>query len=270
MVTERLEAALWATSVESTPAPAATTIHLMGPASDTRILFVVAMEAEAAPIRAALGLEGPGRQLHHRFPALLAAGDRVAVATTGLDPRFGVDSIATQPAAITALHAIEQYEPTLVVSAGTAGGFLSAGGSIGAVFLADRVVFHDRRVAIPQFEPYGIGDYPVADLSEAAERLGRSTAYPVGVGTISSGNALDAPDVDLAAMATTNTVAKDMEAAAVAWVCEQMQVGFAAAKAITDLVDADDATADQFLQNLGIATMNLADFAPRLVAELSR
>jgi len=47
-------------------------------------LVVMAMEAEAAPVRAALGLGGGGEQLHHAFPARVWRSDVVALAVNGV------------------------------------------------------------------------------------------------------------------------------------------------------------------------------------------
>ncbi len=230
-----------------------------------RILVVVAMRAEAEPIRTALGLSGPGEPLHSRFPATLATDDSgsIGVALIGVDPRFGVDSIATQPAVTTTMHAVETHQPDLVISAGAAGGFESRGGSIGQVILADRCVFHDRRIAIPGWDDYGVGDYPVADLGLPLDAMG------IESGTVSSGNALDAPAGDLEAMAATDCRAKDMEAAAVAWVCERMDVPFTALKAVTDLVDHHEETAEQFDRNLTLAIDRLAASLGAVVSALS-
>jgi 5'-methylthioadenosine nucleosidase len=160
------------------------------------------------------------------------------------------------------LHAIEHVAPTLVISAGTAGGFEARGGAIGSVYLADRVLFHDRRIAIPGWDAYGDGDYPVLDVSALARRLG------FGLGTVSTGNALDAPPVDVDRMHASKAVAKEMEAAAVAWMCERMGIAFTALKVITDLVDHPEPAADQFARNLATATTRLADAAASLVAAM--
>ena len=217
------------------------------------------MEAECKPVREALGIDGPGQQLHPRFPARLWTHEQFAVAVNGVDPRFGVDSIGGQPAVTTTLHAIESTQPDLVISAGTAGGFIARGARIGSVYLADRCVFHDRRIAIEGFDLYGVGDYPVANLPRSVDRLGFDR------GAISTGNALDAPDVDLANMAAAAVVAKDMEAASVAWVCERMTVPFAALKVVTDLVDGPQPTAQEFVCNLKAATETLATSVVALV-----
>lgn len=225
-------------------------------------LIVMAMEAEAAPVREVLGLGGDGDLLHPAFPARLWIGERASVAVNGTDPRFGVDSIATQPAVTTTLHAIERTAPSTVVSAGTAGGFAARGGAIGSIYLAERCVFHDRRITIPAFERYGDGDYPVIDLGRVAGDHGW------GFGTVSTGNSLDAPEIDLDHMGGSGAVAKDMEAAAVAWVCERVGVPFSALKVITDLVDTDHPTEQQFLANLRTATETLSVAVGQLVDAL--
>lgn len=227
------------------------------------LLFIIAMEAEARPVRAALGLDGEGHQLHPAFPARIWHDGSVGVAVNGSDPRFAVDSIASQPAVTTTLHAIEAVSPSVVISAGTAGGFAARGGEIGSVYVADRVRFHDRRISIPGWDTYGDGDYPLLDLADLASELG------FGTGTVTTGNALDAPPVDMLRMHGSNAVAKEMEAAAVAWVCERMNVAFTALKVITDLVDHPESAADQFTRNLAHATERLAGAAPRLAAALA-
>ena len=48
-----------------------------------------------------------------------------------------------------------------------------------------------------------------------------------------------------------------MEAAAVAWTCQQLGVPFVALKSVTDIVDGEHATRDEFERNLGIAAARL-------------
>lgn len=234
--------------------------------SAKRILFVIAMEVEARGLREAFGITGEPTQLHPAFPARMWSGsigtNKIAVAVNGRDERFDVESIASQPAVTTTLHAIEAFSPTLVISAGTAGGWNRRGGEIGKVYLADACVFHDRRIAIPGWDAYGIGTYPVADLRPAAAAIGLET------GTVTTGNSLDAPPADVATMEQSGAVAKEMEAAAVGWICERMSVPFAALKAITDLVDDPEDTAEQFDRNLKMATTRLAETAQSLVSWL--
>ena len=216
-------------------------------------LVIMAMEAEAAPVRSALGLVDESLKLHPNFPAVLWESSRVCLAVNGLDQRYGVDSIATQPAAVTTLLAIEKVRPSLVISAGTAGGFAKRSGYIGEVCLANSCFFHDRRIQLEEFTAYGHGNYPVADMEAIASSLG------FRLGAVSSGNALDAPDSDLERMDSYKAVAKDMEAASVAWVCEKFNVPFTALKVLTDLVDSDESTAEQFVDNFETATKRLGE-----------
>ena len=216
-------------------------------------LIVMAMEAETAPIRSALNLEMKGEKLHPAFSSEIWESNRVCLVLNGEDRRYGVDSIGSQPAAIASLLAIDRVRPSLVISVGTAGGFVKRGGYIGQVCLADSCYFHDRRIQIEAFDAYGSGNYPVVDLSDA----GRSLGFQLGA--VSTGNALDAPEADLAKMDSYQTIAKDMEAASVAWICEQFDTSFTALKVITDLVDSDESTAEQFVTNFEIATQRLGD-----------
>ncbi len=214
-------------------------------------LVIMAMEAEAAPVRSALGLINPSEKVHPDFPAVIWESPQVCLVLNGLDQRYGVDSIATQPAAVTTLLAVERVRPSLVISAGTAGGFAKRSGYIGEVCLANSCFFHDRRIQLEEFAAYGYGNYPVADMGVIGTSLG------FRLGAVSSGNALDALDADLEIMDSYETVAKDMEAASVAWVCEQLNVPFTALKVITDLVDSDESTAEQFVGNFETATNRL-------------
>ncbi len=222
-----------------------------------RVAVLVAMEAEAMPLIARLGLserpEGFGGPLPMRvFEG--AAGLDVTVVTNGRDERFGVDLIATQPAALAAHAAIERLGPDLLISAGTAGGFAARGASIGDVYLSrDRVCYHDRRIPIPGFDAYGVGSYPSADTDEMARELGLKQ------GVVTTGNSLDLPDQDLAAMRTYGADVKDMEAASAAWVASLHEVPFIAVKSITDLVDGAHPTEDEFLANLSLASDRLTD-----------
>jgi hypothetical protein len=60
-----------------------------------------------------------------------------------------VDNVGTVPAAVTAYLAAQEFQPDLIISAGTAGGFRSKGAGIGDVFLAKGFANHDRRIPIP-------------------------------------------------------------------------------------------------------------------------
>lgn len=228
-----------------------------------KILVVMAMRAEAKPVVEAMGLAPiSGAPSPNEW---FASNDQsMVLALNGVDPIHGVDSIGTTPAALTTQAAINHFVPDLVVSTGTAGGFASRGGTIGQVVAAHGpVIHHDRRIPLGPFAAYGLGEYPTADCQDIAAELGFSS------GPCSTGDSLDAPELDMAAMDTHGTLAKDMEAAAVAGVATRAGVAFTALKVITDIVDSPESTAEQFEANLAVATQNLAATLPRFLAALS-
>ena len=58
---------------------------------------------------------------------------------------------------------------------------------------------------------------------------------------------------------------KDMEAAAIAWVAEETKTPFFALKVVTDIVDGDRPTQEEFLENLGSAAKSLQVALPKLI-----
>lgn len=226
-----------------------------------RVVIVMAMEAEAAPLRSALGAAAiavPGWAVKLPVRLAAAAGPQwpdVILAVNGSDPVCDVDCVGTAAAALTTqvalAAAIEQWgtDPDLVLSIGTAGGWSRADTSIGDVYLAwDRFVCHDRRIDLPGFMEFGRGDHPAADLRPHAEALG------CRLGVVSTGDSLDESPNDAALILASGAEVKEMEAAAVAWVCRLHGVPCGALKAITDLVDSPVATAEQFTQHLAAAS----------------
>lgn len=227
------------------------------------ILVVMAMATEAEPVIESLKLEPTASPIDAPLPSRWYAGADLILVVNGPDPTHGVDSIGTTAAALTTFAAVRHLDPAWVVSAGTAGGFLSRGGFIGQVVVArGPVIHHDRRIPLGRFEPYGLGGYPSADLDEVARSLGFTS------GPVSTGDSLDAPDPDLEAMTAHGTLAKDMEAAAVARVAALFGRPFTACKVITDLVDGPAPTAAEFVANLDTASTTLAVALPRLLDRL--
>lgn len=223
---------------------------------DATVAVVMAMAAEAAPTVERLGLIACSSHvaaLPFRWYEGEVGGRHVVVAVNGRDERHGVDNIGTNPAVLNTWLTVERWHPGVVVSAGTAGGFAALGGEIGDLYLSQRdLVFHDRRIAIPGFDEYGHGRYPSLDVAAEAQRIGAK------LGVVSTSNSLDWPDLDAAVMAAHGAAVKEMEAAAVAWVCWLTGTPVFALKAITDLVDHPAGTAEQFVANLGVATERLA------------
>lgn len=226
------------------------------------IAVVMAMGAEASPVLTALNARSVTS--HTRFPFLYFEADRnnckVIVSVNGRDRRHGVDSIGTEPAALNTYTLIERFAPDVVISAGTAGGWRRSGGEVGDVYISDRhFVFHDRRIDLPDFGPYGVGSYAAAPVDALVTALGLKT------GIVTTGNSLDESPDDRRMIGQSGAAVKDMEAAAVAYVCEVMQVPMFALKAVTDLVDHHTTTAEQFNTNLSLASRRLSETLVKVV-----
>jgi 5'-methylthioadenosine nucleosidase len=244
------------------------------------VAVLVAMEAEAAPLVAALGLARaepppiapPAQCVVYSQPpqgADSAAADVAADSTNsacavhvvvfGKCAHTGVDNVGTVPAALTAYLALQALKPDLLLSAGTAGGFAARGAAIGDVFLATAAVNHDRRIPLPGFDAYGEGRFAALPAPALAAALGLKS------GVVSSGNSLDFTAEDLAAMARHGAVIKEMEAAAVAWAASLFGVPLLCVKAVTDIVDGARPAAEEFVENLGRAAAALERVVPQVL-----
>ena len=164
--------------------------------------------------------------------------------------------LATLAAALAVMH----LNPRLLASVGTAGGFAARGATIGTVYLSQgEFRYHGRHVPMPGLADSVRGGYPSLDTTA----LANATGLPQGA--ISTGSSFARNETELAEILAGGAVAKEMEAAAQAWVAAQARVPFFAVKAITDLVDHHSATADQFNANLTLASRRLAETLVRVV-----
>jgi 5'-methylthioadenosine nucleosidase len=133
------------------------------------ILVLIAMEAEAAPFCEHMNLKLTPCKTPHA-PGLMYEGThrqcRLILVTNGKDSKYMVDSVGTTPAAVAAFAAINELQPTIVINAGTAGGFRKMGALIGDAYISTHFRHHDRRIGIPGFQEYGIGNHLAHDCAE--------------------------------------------------------------------------------------------------------
>ncbi len=221
------------------------------------VLLVIAMQGEADPILAALGLNEPGTPLELPLPPISYAasfnGLNVHLVVNGQDPIYQLDSFGTDAATLSTYLGIKAFSPDLVISAGVAGGFKSQA-HIGDVYLSKYSMrYFDRRVSItsPDYQDYAIGFYPVVDASKMAEDLGLKT------GIVVTGGSFENSLIDDREIRNLDGSVVDMESAAVGKMSMLLGKQFMAVKAI---VDFDDSVgfAGQFDKNFQIATTNLA------------
>ncbi|GJM61966.1 hypothetical protein [Persicobacter diffluens] len=231
-----------------------------------KIVLIMAMHSEADPIRDALELEEMDK-LHPSLPMDSYKGKigqtELLLLVNGVDPRFQVDSIGTQPATLATFAAIQAWQPDLILNAGTCGAFKSKGAEIAKVYWGNKVIHHDRRISIPGFKEYGVGDYPVFTDQALAQKLEMEFT------TISSGNSLDMCDTDYQILDQEERVVKEMEAAGIAYVAELMQVPYLGIKSVTDLVDGGMLAQDEFLLHLKNSSLALQQKVLALLQEIS-
>ncbi|CAM8936699.1 unnamed protein product [Rhodiola kirilowii] len=228
------------------------------------ILFIIAMQKEALPIERELGLTEdtsgffpkgvPWERYHGIYKDL-----HVNLVTPGKDPLLGVECVGTVPAALVTYASIQALKPDLIINAGTAGGFKARGACIGDVYLISNVAFHDRRIPIPVFDQYGVGSRPAISTSNLAEALN------LKVGKLTTGDSLDMCPTDEAGIVANNATVKDMEGASIAYVADLLKVPVLYLKAVTDIVDGDRPTSEEFLENLASVTAALEKTVTRVI-----
>ncbi|CAM8971786.1 unnamed protein product [Rhodiola kirilowii] len=220
------------------------------------ILFIVAMQTEALPLVEKFGLtedcdsrfpEGvPWVTYHGTYKELT-----IDLIRPGKDPNLGVDSVGTISASLITYASIQAFKPDLIINAGTAGGFKAKSASVGDVFLASEVAFHDRRIPIPVFDLYAVGLRPALSAKNLAKEL------KLKVAKLSTGDSLDMCPQDEASIIANDATVKDMEGAAVAYVADLLKVPVIFLKAVTDIIDGEKPTPEEFLQNLAAVTAAL-------------
>jgi nucleoside phosphorylase len=212
------------------------------------ICFIIAMAGEARPLIEHYGLE-PVTTIWPDFTPMSAyqknyRHGKITLIINGHDERYDIDNIGTQAATLASYLAIQYFRPDLLINAGAAGGFRERGMEIGDILLAQgNAYFHDRRIPIPKFREYGIGAYPLMDHTILAKALSLKT------GTVSTGNSFDFIGPDKKLMDELKISAKDMEAAAIAWVCDLAGVPVMIVKGITDIVGIEHPSETQFISN---------------------
>lgn len=218
-----------------------------------KIALVMAMKGEALPIIEHYNL----KQIAFHNPIEVYANEtgNIILSLNGKSKEHGVDNIGTQAATLNAFITISKYKPDLIINCGTAGGFISKGAAIGDTYIAtEKICFHDRRIALPGgFKEYATGNYLVLNSDFLAKK------FKLKQGIISSSDALDFTETDMKIFHKNNASVKEMEAAAIAWVCQMNNQEFTAIKTITDIVDGEHCTSKEFLRNFEMASHALKE-----------
>ncbi|KAL7098861.1 hypothetical protein ACP275_09G045200 [Erythranthe tilingii] len=230
----------------------------------SNILFIIAMQTEASPLVDKFQLAEEADSVFPKgVPWVRYYGKykdlNINIVCPGKDTVLGVDCVGTVSASLLTYASIQALQPDLIINAGTSGGFKAKGASVGDVYLASDVAFHDRRIPIPVFDLYGVGSRQACSTPNLAEELN------LKVGKLSTGDSLDMSPHDEEAMVANDATIKDMEGAAIAYVADLLKVPAIFLKAVTDIVDGDKPTAEEFLQNLVAVTAALDLAATKVV-----
>jgi 5'-methylthioadenosine nucleosidase len=237
------------------------------------IVILMAMQEEASPIIDAFKLSENKKIIPNLLPFKCYQSTtssnlkniRLTLLTSGMDTRYQVDNIGCEAATLMAYQAISLFNPELLISAGTAGGFEALGAEIGTTYIGDQYfIFHDRIVPLAGFEQSAIGKFPAADMRAMATELGLKT------GIISTGSSLQKNTQDKTIIESHAAVAKEMEAAAIAWVAMLYKVPMTAIKSITNLVDLDNQSEHEFVKNFDVAVNALRDNMLRVINYLAK
>lgn len=230
-----------------------------------RICYVVAMVAEAKPFIERYGIEevqGVFAPLPCRLYEGEVNGMTLDVVLNG--QQQGSDLVGCEAATVATLSAIERLHPDLVINSGTCGAFRENGAAIADVYIGNGAMFHDRRV--PGDDAWGtqsLGNYPVWEGSAAlAEALGLKQKK------VTTGSSLDMQPCDLEIIKKYGGELKDMEGAAVGFVCSLLKVPVLYVKSVTDLCDSGAETFEEFSRNLGRACEALRAVNEQVIAYL--
>jgi len=231
-----------------------------------KICFVVAMQAEAQPFIDRFGVS----EIKDFFAPLPCKLYRAKVGESELDivlngQQHGSDLVGCEAASVATMAAIQQLHPDLVINSGTCGAFKKNGAEIGDVFISNAVMFHDRRV--PGDDAWGtqaLGNYPIFKrANEIAQALGFK------MGKVTTGSSLDMQPCDQQIIEENHGELKDMEGAAVAFVCSLYKVPVLFIKSVTDLCDSGAETFEIFKMNLAKASQAIADANERVIRYLA-
>jgi len=198
-----------------------------------KILIVVALDKEAIPIIAKLNLH---KSQHHfdNMPMQGYVGKYanfdIFLIMNGLDPLYNVQNIGTQPATLSTYLGVSYFHPDLIISIGTAGGIKENGAHIEDIYISQKIYFIDRRMPNSGYSQYGLGGYRSFDTTSIVNEVNLKK------GIICSGDSFDKNDTDYRIILAKKCAAKDMEAAAVAWVSMLTKTPMFAIKGITDIV----------------------------------
>ena len=235
------------------------------------ILYIIAMQAEAQPFIEHYGVEEVNNFFYplpcklYRTTITNNNGKESVLNVVLNGQQHGSDLVGCEAASVATLAAIERIHPDIVINSGTCGAFLENGASIAKVYIGNGCMFHDRRVpGDDQWGTQALGNYPVWDK---ASQLAQKLKMPMG--KVTTGSSLDMQPCDLSIIKENKGELKDMEGAAVAFVCSLLNTPILFVKSVTDLCDSGAETFEEFSKNLALASQALKKANTRVIDYLT-
>ena len=229
-----------------------------------KVLLVIAMESEAAPVVAALKLN----KIEHPFadlPMQAYAGNYakldILLVTNGEDPVNKVQNVGTQAATLSTYLGTQYFHPDFIISIGTAGGVAANGAKQREIYASQKIYFYDRRLAFKGYHEYALCAYPTTRFSTLTDKIGLKP------GVVCSGDSFDDNQTDYKMFIKEKCAAIDMEAAGVAWVAMLTKTPMLAIKGITNFVKGNNIH-EQYQKNLPVVTLALSDKLKELLLAL--
>lgn len=158
----------------------------------------------------------------------------------------------------------ERYQPSFVINTGSAGGF-AEDLEVGDIVISNQVTHHDVDVTAFNYEYGQVPGMPAmfkANESLIAKAIKAMKVISVQhkIGIISSGDAFmeEPAKVKFVREKFPDTIAVEMEAAAVAQVCHQYDVPFVIVRALSDIAGKESSISfDEFLEKAARNTSRL-------------
>lgn len=219
------------------------------------MLIIIAMHGEAKPLIENLSLEHKGRLLKD-YPMEYYQGENhgrnIHLVVNGQDPKYHIDRVGSQPTAVTTFAAIEKFNPDYILNIGTVGALKKKGAKLGDVYLANKVIFLDRRIPLDDYLDYGLGNYTTAGTEKLAHE------YKLKFANLCTSNSLGLTEPDWKIFVENNCIINDMEAASIADLARIKNIPFYAIKVVTNLLDSPTKTdAEDFINNFDLAISNV-------------
>ena len=151
--------------------------------------------------------------------------------------------IGTNGAIISTFLALETIKADLIVNIGTCGAWKAHDSYIGDVYWVNQTSFHDRRIPLAQYEDFGQQKLRAFEIPDDLKDTFK-------VASLSTGNSLDITKRDQEIISMNKAILKDMEGAAINEIASLNQTPLILVKAVTDLIDSEIETSEEFLKNL--------------------